>query len=440
MNKIKAIKRRAPKNIVLPHIPRILFDDNKKKYPVRIPPFYPSISTPRFYNRECVSRVSYNSGSPNAIERSTQSAIDYLLKNDDVNLLASSANLSDINNAQDFFKGKRILRICLSPEDNDAPLEEVVRGVISTIETHMGQKITYLSAVHTDTEHRHAHIVISREDGGRCSATNPLIVPKRILINECRKKAQYVITSALGFMSEEEYINRFKERVFSVDSAKIDYQIASSLKKVSQTNEADKNSLINNIPTVLRTVASNRLEYLSENVKQAGIVINNEKNKSTVIFTEDNWQEYLRGKGRSRVFAKITKNENVIVDSFVSAHSSYGYNYKGKVLAKTVIDYEKEKVAFLVKDCQTGEFHFAETRKNFNAFKEIEKGDEVAVISQSPVAQTKTGKRFQPTISVSKITLIPANDQKIETPTQCPSITPEQEEKQDTKIDTKVKI
>ena len=97
-------------------------------------------------------------------------------------------------------------------------------------------------------------------------------------------------------------------------------------------------------------------------------------------------------------------------------------------------------MAFLVKDCQTGEFHFAETRKNFNAFKEIEKGDEVAVISQPPVAQTKTGKRFQPTISVSKITLIPANDQKRETPPQYPSITPEQEEKQDTKIDTKVKI
>lgn len=428
MNKIRKPAHRRPKNITLPSFaPAKHLLSSEKRHILPLPSFYPELA-PRFFQRECVSRVSYNSGNSSAIERSTRSAIDYLLKNEDVPLLASKQELTDLKTAQDFFKGKRILRICISPEDKGAPLEEVVRKTINTIEEKVGHKLVYLAATHTDTDHLHAHVVISREDGGNLSSTNLLIVPKRVLIKDCRETMKTVISDKLGYLNEKEYLDRFKKNIDEPTSAKIDFKIKQALAPYIQNDKkpvsATKNNIIRNIPNMFKGIAEERLDYLSTFGKEVGVskTLSEDKKTETYTFKNPQWQDYLRNKDKSRIFEEFTKDEKVEIDNYKIVKNKYFEEYKGIIGDKKVIDYEKERVAFLLKDLKTNTYHYAEQNITYDHFNFYAVGDMVSVKSDSPLKQTAYGAKKNNRVKITKIdpyTLKPIKMPKL-TPT--PSI------------------
>lgn len=406
MNKIRKENRIRPKNIYLPSFgwEKLLLGEKKRILP--LPSFYPP-GAPRYFSRECIARVSFNSGNSATIERSTRSAIDYLLKNEDVPLLASSERLTDLATAQDFFKGKRILRICISPEDQEAPLDTVVRKTISTIEDKVGHKLVYLAATHTDTDHLHAHIVISREDGGNLSATNLLIVPAKVLIKDCRETMKNVITDKLGYLNEQEYINRYRKNIDRTASSKIDFKIKQAIEpfiRDDKTISAQKKDIIDNIPMMFRALAEERLDYLtSVNNNELGISKSTDNKTETITFKNPLWQDYLRSKDKSRIFEDFTKNEKVEIDNYSIGKKHYIDEYKAIICDKKVIDYEKEKVAFLLKDLKTNTYHYAEQNLTFDYFNFYNKGDMVKVNSDTPLKNTAFGVKKNNRVRITKI-------------------------------------
>ena len=52
----------------------------------------------------------------------------------------------------------------ISPESNDIKLETLVESFIKRVENQTGYKLCWRAAVHNDTEHRHAHVVINGKD------------------------------------------------------------------------------------------------------------------------------------------------------------------------------------------------------------------------------------------------------------------------------------
>ena len=407
MDKIRKPSIKRPHLIILPSFAweKKILSEPKPYIP--LPSYYPPHAQ-KFFLRECISRVSYNSGNSATIERSTRSAIDYLLKNEDVPLLSSKQSLTNIDSAQEFFKGKRILRICISPEDNGAPLDEAVRKTIKTIEEKIGHKLVYLAATHTDTDRLHAHIIISREDGGNLSKTNLLVVPNRVLIKDCRETMRRVITDHLGYLNEKEYIDRFRRNIDRVASSKIDYKIKNAIApyvKDDMKATVSKKNIMNGIPIMYRAIADERLQFLATLGKEVGITCSLDKNNEEFYsFNNPNWQDYLRGKEKTRIFEEKIQNEKVEIDNYNVNKRQYVEAYNAKIIDKKVVDYEKERVAFLVRDIKSGTLHYAEQNLSYDLFNFYNEGDIIHIKSEIHISQSaNTGTKKNNKIKITKL-------------------------------------
>lgn len=394
--KVSASRPRKLKEIPLPSFN---FDKGKNdKISIHFAPF--ALKEKKFLHN-CVSRVSFNSGNnKESIASSTASSINYLMKNEDVPLLSSDEKLTDLNAALEFFEGKRILRIMISPEENEAPLEKCIEKTISYLEGVAGQKLTYLAAVHTDTDIRHAHIIISREDGGKCSERNLLCIPKEYLIGGARERMRYTITSELGFMSEDEYYEKYKMNINKLGSHKLDYLIEKKLVFYKGKAELTKYETTYNVPHDLKAPMIQRLDALSTFGKNCGVV---KEENGNYTFYNTAWQEYLRTKDKSHVFEDITKFENVAVDNFDVFKKTIFDTYSGTLVAKKVIDDDIGKVAFLIKAEKDNSYHYAEATMQFPKYNFFEIGDTVKIYGSSSVAVYKNSKKRRDRIHIAKL-------------------------------------
>ena len=373
------------------------------------------IPNPRMYLRDCTSRVSFNSGNDKAVASSTASSINYLLKNDDARIITSDErlvlhdgketkrlDLRNIEDAQKFFEGKRILRIMISPEDKGAPLEKCVRDTMSYLEAKAGHKLYYVASLHTDTDHLHSHIVISREDGGSCSRRNPLVIDRSALIKGAREVMQRTISEDMGYLTENEYYEKFEKNVEKLGSARIDYRIEKARREIRKERDGavKYSAVIDGMPLRLKEIARKRIDNLvSFGARDLGI----RRDGDSLVFSNENWQEYLRAKDKSRVFSSVTQSAKVNVDNYIK-ESHLFTTYYGRVVDKKVVEADTGKVAFLVKGDDDGEFHYAERKMNWDKYDAIRKGDAVKVSSSSStLVKTPRGYRKRENIFIVKL-------------------------------------
>lgn len=376
------------REIPLPHIKKQPKNDNIKST-------IPVYSTPQIlFLRDCVSRVTYNSGSDESIRKSTESAINYLMKNNDSKLISNDPKLTELENAQMFFRGKRIIRMVISPEDEGSPIEKCVSQVINYLEGETGQKIYYVASLHRDTDHTHAHMVISREDGGNCSKKNPLIIDKTILISGARNVMKQAITSELGFLKQEEYYKRFEKNVDELASAKIDYKIAKTLSPDYLGISYNKlDNILKGIPIPLHTITKNRLDNLVNFGGDLKVFKDESKKKEspTYRFENYNWQEYLRSKEKSKMFEKTTGKDNVLIDNYNVVKSGIFEHYDGVIKDKKIVDYDKGRIAFLIQNIDDHTWHYAEEQMYYDKFESFKIGTNVRVYGQSAIKNYKNG-------------------------------------------------
>lgn len=95
---------------------------------------------------------------------------------------------------------KKFYRFIISPEKNEIPIETMVRGLMKKVEATTGYKLYWFGATHTDTDHKHVHLLINGVDkkGKTVSFGNGFI--KRTF----RSLARDCCTSYLGLRTDEE--------------------------------------------------------------------------------------------------------------------------------------------------------------------------------------------------------------------------------------------
>ena len=87
-------------------------------------------------------------------------------------------------------------RFIVSPEDGDQiqDLKPFVRDLMAHMSEDLGTKLDWVSAVHTNTEHPHAHIVLR----GRRSDGSDLVIPRQYIAHGIRERAVDLVTLELG--------------------------------------------------------------------------------------------------------------------------------------------------------------------------------------------------------------------------------------------------
>ena len=93
-------------------------------------------------------------------------------------------------------------RLIVSPEDGAeiADLKPFVRDLVSQMEQDLNTQLEWVGAVHDNTDHPHAHIVIrgTRDDG------RDLVMPRKYIAHQIRERAEELVTLELGPESQLE--------------------------------------------------------------------------------------------------------------------------------------------------------------------------------------------------------------------------------------------
>ena len=167
----------------------------------------------------------------------------------------------------------------ISPESNDIKLETLVESFIKRVENQTGYKLCWRAAVHNDTEHRHAHVVINGKD--KCGED---VFFNKDTIQLMRLMCSNAATQMIGERTKEQIEVARKNLVKAKRWTELDEKIISS----------SHNSLVNKekLPMEL----ANRLSYLSE-LKLA--FMNKEKN---VWQLSDDYKDVLQAAGRYNTY------------------------------------------------------------------------------------------------------------------------------------------
>ena len=98
--------------------------------------------------------------------------------------------------AEDASEDRHHFRFIVSPEDGAQieDLKPVVRELINAMEHDLGTRLDWVGAVHTNTGHPHAHIVVrGRRDDGQ-----DLVIPRNYISHGIRERATDLVTLELG--------------------------------------------------------------------------------------------------------------------------------------------------------------------------------------------------------------------------------------------------
>lgn len=93
-------------------------------------------------------------------------------------------------------------RFIISPENAHeiADMEGYIRGVMGRVEDDLGTKLEWVSAVHYDTDHPHAHVVVRGKD----ELGKDLVIEPHYISHGIRMRAEELATEILGERSIEE--------------------------------------------------------------------------------------------------------------------------------------------------------------------------------------------------------------------------------------------
>ena len=167
----------------------------------------------------------------------------------------------------------------ISPESNDIKLETLVESFIKRVENQTGYKLCWRAAVHNDTDHRHAHVVINGKD-----KDGEDVFFNKDTIQLMRLMCSNAATQMIGERTKEQIEVARKNLVKAKRWTELDEKIISS----------SHDSLVNKekLPMEL----ANRLSYLSE-LKLA--FMNKEKNAWQL---SDGYKDVLQAAGRYNTY------------------------------------------------------------------------------------------------------------------------------------------
>ena len=153
-------------------------------------PYPRTTDSKRTYDRSVIVKVSYKTfrkGNVSAemkqrIQTNTAECIEYFLRFEDS--LAFNEKYTGLTKEE---------------------TENYIRKIVSFIELHTRHHLKWAAVFHDNTEHPHAHIMISRTSGDGFSWDEPLVLEKVFISHGLREECQRIATKKLGRRSIDEY-------------------------------------------------------------------------------------------------------------------------------------------------------------------------------------------------------------------------------------------
>lgn len=115
-------------------------------------------------------------------------------------------------------------RFIISPENAHeiADMEGYIRGVMAAVEKDQGTKLEWVSAVHYDTDHPHAHVVVRGKD----ELGKDLVIEPHYISHGIRMRAEELATEILGERSIEEIQKSMEQETDAMRVTSLDRFIA----------------------------------------------------------------------------------------------------------------------------------------------------------------------------------------------------------------------
>ena len=201
----------------------------------------------------------------------------------------------------------------ISPENQNANLEELVKSFVRRLEKQTGYSLVWRGAIHSDTGHRHAHVVINGKDndGKNVFFNRETITLMRLM---CMNAATTMLGERTNAEIERARTNAHKANRWTKTDGEIESLAAAEL-KVSRSG--------------LSTEVLNRLAYLTE-IKLAVA----DKKSDTYTLSKE-WKDTLRASGRYNTYLEEYLKDGEPLELYA------GGALKGKV--EKVITFDKDE-------------------------------------------------------------------------------------------------
>ncbi len=244
-------------------------------------------------------------------------------------------------------------RLIVSPEDG-AQLQDMkpfVRDLVSSMESDLDTQLEWTAAVHDNTDHPHAHIVIrGKRDDGR-----DLVMPRAYISHGIRERAEELITLELGPQTQLERDLKLARQTSAERFTEIDGSLA---RRVGEDGTLD----LNHTPARYRAVNAARLRTL----KNLGLATEVSRSKWTLT---DGFSGTLKTLGeRDDIIKQIHRGLNGETGRKIdpSATLEPGQSVTGKVL-RVGAGGEGHDQPFMIVDALDGQALYVPLRRDGQA-------------------------------------------------------------------------
>ena len=182
-------------------------------------------------------------------------------------------------------------KFIISPENQNVDAQALVKTLVKRMEAATGCRFSWLAAVHTDTAHKHAHLLVNGVDkNGR-----DIVFDKMFIKQTMREMSRQICTEMVGKRSGAE-MQAERDRLYkSSRYCRLDDELRLYEKMLEQPEEGYRST----ITVAGNVVLQNRLNRLVE----LGLAAQREDSRHTYLLEKD-WAEKLQTMGRYNSFLK----------------------------------------------------------------------------------------------------------------------------------------
>lgn len=244
-------------------------------------------------------------------------------------------------------------RFMFSPESQDVPMMAFVRAVMKRVEIQSGYKLNWLAAVHKNTEHIHAHVLVN----GACRASGKKIrFPKDLVCHGIRQISSDVCTQLIGPRTNEMIRLTDIRKKSACRFTALDERIKA--KAVALPHAMTLNNGISYGFSV--TPQDRELEERLKKLVEIGLAVINDPQVSPPQFwLETGWDRKLKNIGRYNTFLEARKKLKYVSPDNFDLYKKDEGTIKGVVTRRFVADDESVwKNAVVIENREKGRAWF----------------------------------------------------------------------------------
>ena len=330
-------------------------------------PYPRTTASKRTYDRSVIVKVSYKTfrkGSVSAemkqkIQTNTAECIEYFLRFEDSLAFNEKSTGITKEELKEQFKDDAVFKIMVSPEDPELLTESYIRKIVSFIELQTRHHLKWAAVFHDNTEHPHAHIMISRTSGDGLSWDEPLVLDKDFISHGLREECQRIATKKLGPKSIDAYRIPFYNSSETKGLARIDHIIAGATKDpgtglfIPSSDDCFilSRARLAELPPWQQVLVIKRLIFLSENT-DAGFRKEGGYWKCYKPYT---WKEELMDMAKTEPFRQLEKVYGTKIE--VVGSGALKERVDGEVIGHTIVDDNSERIGLVVKTAENKLFY-----------------------------------------------------------------------------------